>query len=92
MLTWLAVAGVAAADERAEPSVALQAGLVSARFTATPAALVSDVIRRATAVEIVIPSSALARPVTLTVERVPLEDFLRRLLVALDLGGFALVY
>lgn len=75
-----------------EPSLTLEHGLVSARFDTTPASEVVDVVRRATGMRIQLPASASSTRVTLTVDRIPLEQFLRRLVDRLDLGGFALVY
>lgn len=84
---------LAAAAAVAGPArMAVQDGLVSATFDATPAPEALDVIRRATGVELVLPPAVEPKPLTLVVDQVPLEAFLRRVLAALDLAGFALVY
>lgn len=72
--------------------MAVQDGLVTATFDATPAPEALDVIRRATGVELVLPPAVEATRLTLVVDQVPLEAFFRRVLAALDLAGFALVY
>lgn len=76
----------------AESSVRLHEGFVSATFEATPASEAFDSIQRATGVELVVPAFLERKTLTLTVEQLPLERFLQRVLNALDLGGFALVY
>ncbi len=73
-------------------SVHFQGGLVSATFDATPAPEALDALRRATGMEVVLPPSAQRQTLTLGVEQAPFEQFLQRVLAALDLGGFALVY
>jgi type II secretory pathway component GspD/PulD (secretin) len=67
-------------------------GRIGAAFedAAVPEAL--SAIRLATGFEIVVPAVAQSKRLTLTSEPLPPEQFLRRLLQALDLGGFALVY
>lgn len=72
--------------------MAVRNGLVTATFDATPGPEALDVIRRVTGVELVLPPSVEPKPLTLVVDRVPLEAFLHRVLAALDLAGFALVY
>ena len=73
-----------------ESRITVDAGLVSASFSAASASDVFDAIRRATGIEIIAPPSASGKVVTLAVERMPLEAFLRRVLDAVDLGGFVL--
>ncbi len=75
-----------------EARVTMEQGLVSATFDAVPTPQALEAVRRATGVEIVVPGSVQEKTLTLTVERLPFEPFLRRLLEGLDLGGFALVY
>jgi type II secretory pathway component GspD/PulD (secretin) len=83
-----ALSTVAAAGARVE----VEDGRIGAIFedASVPAAL--DAIRKASGLEIVLPASVMSKRLTVTVERLPPEQFLRRLLHALDLGGFALVY
>ena len=72
--------------------VAMQDGVVTAQFEATPVPEALNAVKRATGVEIVLPASVLNKSLTLTVERVPFEQFVRQVLDRLELGGFALVY
>ncbi|HEV8308086.1 MAG TPA: hypothetical protein VGW35_10505 [Methylomirabilota bacterium] len=72
--------------------VRVEGGLVSASFEAVPAPEALDAIRRATGVELVLPPAIRGKTLTFSAEQLPLEPFLRRVLDALDLGGFALVY
>ncbi|MBI4590540.1 MAG: hypothetical protein HY725_17050 [Candidatus Rokubacteria bacterium] len=72
--------------------VRFEDGLVSAAFQAAPAPQALEAIRQAVGLEVVLPPLAREKTLTLVVERAPLEAFLRRVLEALDLGGFALVY
>jgi len=72
--------------------VEAQGNLVTATLDAAPVAEVVEATRKATGVEVVLPASTQGKVVTLAVEQVPLEQFVRRLLQALDLGGFVLVY
>lgn len=72
--------------------VTVHDGLVSATFDATPSPDALDAIHRATGLELVVPLAALQRTLSLTVAQAPLERFLTRLLDALDLAGYALVY
>lgn len=78
------------AAQAGESRIAVDAGLVSASFSAASASDVFDAIRRVTGIEIVAPPSASGRVVTLAVERMPLEAFLRQVLDAVGLGGFML--
>lgn len=75
-----------------EARVRFQDGLLSAVFDATPGAEAFEAIRRATGVEIVVPESVGRKTLTLSLQPAPFEQFVRTLLQALDLGGFALVY
>jgi hypothetical protein len=89
ILVVIALASVAAAgDARVE----VEQGLVSASFDAVPVREALEAVRRASGVEIVVPASVQDQTLTMTVERQPFEQFVRRLLDGLDLGGFALVY
>jgi hypothetical protein len=72
--------------------VAMHEGVVTAHFEATPVPEALDAVQRATGVEIVLPASVRDKSLTLAVERVPFEQFVRRVLDGLELGGFALVY
>jgi hypothetical protein len=69
-----------------------QGTLVTAELDQAPVPEVVSAMRRATGVELVLPASTEGKSVTFSLERVPIEQFVRRLLQALDLGGFALVY
>ena len=75
-----------------QASVRFHEGLVSATFEATPASEALDTIQRATGVELVVPPLVEGKTLTLTVEQLPFERFLQRVLTALDLRGFALVF
>jgi len=91
----LTVAVLSAAPDSAlagEARVSFHEGLVTATFDTVPAAEALAAIRRATGVEVVVPVSVQGKTLTLTVTQLPFERFLRRVLEALDLGGFALVY
>src|SRR5262245_53094140 len=70
----------------------MEDGLISADFDATPLPEALEAIQRATGVEIVVPVAVESRTLTLTVARASFEQFVRRVLDALELGGFALVY
>jgi micrococcal nuclease len=74
------------------PRVTVQDGSVSVAFDATPGDEALRAIARATGVELEMPASAAARTVTLALAGRPLEEVLRRVLAALNLGGMALVY
>jgi hypothetical protein len=67
-------------------------GRITAVLEDAPVPEALAAIQRAGGPEIVLPDAARGRSLTLTVEQVRLEEFVRRLLLALDLGGFALVY
>jgi hypothetical protein len=69
-----------------------QGGQVTAELDGSPVPEVVSAMRRATGVDLVLPASTEGKTVTFSVSRVPIEGFVRRLLQALDLGGFALVY
>jgi len=75
-----------------EARVQLVDGLVSATFEATRAADALEAIRGATGTQVVLLASVQTKTLTLSVKEVPFEPFLKRVLDALDLGGFALVY
>lgn len=75
-----------------EAEIRIHDGLVSATFDATPASDVVEAIWRAIGLEIVLPPSVQRKTLTLAVDQVLLEPFLQRLVEALDVGGFALVY
>lgn len=66
--------------------------LITATFDATPVPEALDAIREATRVEIVVPAATREKTLTLTAVELRFEAFVRRVLHALDLGGFALVY
>lgn len=72
--------------------VRYEQGLVSASFDGVPVPDALVALQTATGLEIVLPPAALGKAVTLAVEEMPLEAFLRRLLAALDLDGYLLVY
>lgn len=84
----LALGALAADGARVE----MHQGLVSAHFEAVPVPQALDAVRAATGVEIVVPGSVKDKSLTLTVERAPFEQFVRRILDGLELGGFAVVY
>lgn len=89
----VAVLGVIAAVALAgEAGVQVRDGLVAATFEATPVPDALEAIRRATGVAVVLPPSVSDKALTLTVQPAPFELFLRRVLEALGLGGYALVY
>lgn len=73
-------------------TVTVHDGRVSAAFDRTPAREAAEAIRHATGLEVVLPPSTWDTAVTLRVEGATVEQLLQRLLDALDLGGFALVY
>ena len=85
----LAIGTVAAA---ADARVAMQEGLITAYFEATPVPEALAAVQRATGVEIVVPASVRDKSLTLTIERASFEQLVRRVLDGLELGGFALVY
>jgi hypothetical protein len=89
ILIILALGSVVSAGEA---RVEVERGLVSASFDAVPVREALEAVRRGSGVEIVAPASVQDRTLTMTVEREPFEEFLRRLLHRLELGGFALVY
>ncbi len=88
LLAWAACGGWS----EATPPVVVEAGRVSATFRGTPAREALEAVRAATGMEVVLPDTVHETPLTLSVERLPLERFLQRVVEALDLGGFALVY
>jgi hypothetical protein len=85
----LAIGTVAAA---ADARVAMQEGLITAYFEATPVPEALAAVQRATGVEIVVPASVRDKSLTLTIERASFEQLVRRVLDGLELGGFAVVY
>ena len=72
--------------------VQVRDGLVSADFEGTPLPEALDLIQRETGVEIVVPASVRGKTLTLAVQQASFEQFVRRVLAALELGGFAVVY
>jgi hypothetical protein len=94
LAAWLAclIAALPVASAGAEARVDVRDDRISATFEESPTPEVLAAIRQATGVEIVLPPSASARTVTLAVESVPFERFLQRLLDALELGGYMLVF
>jgi hypothetical protein len=74
------------------PRVTAQDGSVSVAFNATRGDEALRAIARASGVSLDVPASAGARTLTLALAGRPLEEVLRRVLAALDLGGMALVY
>jgi micrococcal nuclease len=74
------------------PRVTVRNGSVSVSFNATPGNEALRAIARATGVSLAAPPSAARRTLTLAIAGRPLEEVLRRVLAALDLGGMALVY
>ena len=75
-----------------EPRIRVADGLVSATLEAVPVGEAVEALRRVAGVDIVLPASVQGKSVTLSVEQLPLERFLRRLLEVLGVGGYALVY
>jgi hypothetical protein len=97
MVRWLGLLLALLGPGLADPALAgvqvqVDAGRISAVFEDAPVPDALAAIRRAGGPEIVLPADSLSKTLTLAVERAPLEEFMRRLLRALDLGGFALVY
>jgi hypothetical protein len=93
MRVWLIVGALLlAAPPGARATVEVDGELVSATFEATPVPAAVEAIRRAAGVDLVLPALARDRTVTLRVERLPFEQFLRRFLQTLELGGYALVF
>lgn len=86
------VAAFPATGLAGEARVRVHEGLVSATFEAALASEALAAIGRATGVEVMVPPSVQGRALTLTVESVSVERFLGRVLAALGLAGFALVY
>jgi micrococcal nuclease len=74
------------------PRVTVSDGAVSVDFTATPGDEALQAIARASGVEVEVPPSAAKRTLTLAIASRPLEEVLERVLLALDLGGMAVVY
>ena len=74
------------------PRVTVGNRSVSVEFNATPGDEALRAIAQATGVSLAVPPSAAARTLTLTLAGRPIEEVLRRVLAALDLGGMALVY
>jgi hypothetical protein len=75
-----------------EARVRVQDGLVWARFDSTPGIDAINAIKRATAIDVVIPATSMRQTLTLRADAMPVELFVRRVLQSLDVGGFALVY
>ncbi len=92
VLLVVVLAGLPGTGLAGEARVGVYEGLVSATFEATLASEALAAIGRATGMEVVVPPSVQGRALTLTVESVSLEWLLERVVAALDLGGFALVY
>jgi hypothetical protein len=97
MVKWLGLVVALLGPGLAPPALAgvqvqVDDGRISAVLEDAPVPDALAALKRAGGPEIVLPEAARSRSLTLTVERVRLEEFVRRLLQALDLGGFALVY
>lgn len=75
-----------------QPRIRVTEGLVSAALESVPVGEAVGALRRATGVDVVLPASVEGKTVTLSAEQLPLERFVRRLLEALGLSGYALVY
>src|SRR5262245_44371451 len=88
----MVVAVLLAAPPMAGATVQVDGEFVSATFEATPVPAAVESIRRATGVDIVVPAATRDKTVSLHVERLPFEQFLRRFLQTLELGGYALVF
>ena len=89
---WVAGLAIVSVAGAGAARVEVQEGLVSASFEAVPVPEALEAVRRASGVEIAVPDSVQDKKLTLAVERAPFEQFVGRLLEALDLGGFALIY
>jgi hypothetical protein len=77
----------------ADAQVRMEGDAVFAAFDGVPAPQALEAVRRATGVEIVVPPAAVqGKTVTMTADGMPFEQFVRRLLESLDLGGYALVF
>jgi hypothetical protein len=95
LLAGLVALGVVAAGPgpvAGQPRIQVSGGLVSATLDGVPVGEAVAALRRAAGVDVVLPASAQGKTVTLSAEQLPVERFVRRLLEALDLGGYALVY
>jgi hypothetical protein len=75
-----------------QPRVQVVNGLVTARLVAVPVAEAVAAIKQSTGLEVVLPATTQGKTVTVDVEDLPFERFIRRLLDQLDVGGYALVY
>jgi micrococcal nuclease len=74
------------------PRVTVRDRLITAGFDATPAPEALRAIERATGVPIVLPASLERQTLTLAFENCSVEEALRHVLAAVDVGGMALVY
>jgi hypothetical protein len=91
----LAALGLVAAGPGAaagQPRIQVTEGLVSATLEGVPVGDAVAALRRVAGVDVVLPASVQGKSVTLSVAQLPLERFVRRLLEALGVGGYALVY
>jgi hypothetical protein len=75
-----------------QPRIRVTEGLVSATLESVPVGEAVAALRRTTGVDVVLPASVGGKTVTLSAEQLPMERFVRRLLEALGLTGYALVY
>jgi len=74
------------------PRVTVRDSLISVDFNATPAPEALRAIERATGVPMVLPASLERQTLTLEFENCSVEEALRHVLAALNVGGMALVY
>lgn len=74
------------------PRVTLRDGMVSAVFNGTPALEAVRALERATGIPIGVPASLEGQTLTLRIQEGPVEEVLRRVLGALNVGGMMLVY
>jgi hypothetical protein len=94
LAVWLAclISALPVASAAGEARVDVRDDRISASFEEAEASEALAAIREATGVEIVLPPSAAGKTVTLAVQSLPFERFLQRLLDALELGGYMLVF
>jgi hypothetical protein len=92
VLAALGSVGTGSGAGAGEPRIQVTQGLVSASLEGVPVGEAVGALRRVAGVDVVLPASVQDRTVTLSLEQVPLERFVRRLLEVLGVGGYALVY
>lgn len=99
LITWCFVAGLSllagpgiAQTPGSVATVDYQDGMLSVTFAQTPAAAAFEAIRAKTGLRVVLPGDVLGKALTARIEGVVLEEAVRRLLRALGLESFALVY